>query len=203
MTDDSPATHDPAAANAKTVCPACGFVYGALRAARCPLCGEATPAGASTASKAPPFRLATGAPNREIERNFSLGTLMMFVTLVCVLLGAIVAAPGLGIPLAVLSVPALFRASAATSVAVDRGRRPDLGAMIAYFLGSLGLVTLIIVAGAAAFGAACFVSCAFFESKSGLMNAGEGAFILATISAGLIGLTVIVWLFKRTWPKGK
>ena len=92
---------------------------------------------------------------------------MLLVTLAAVLCGLTAAAPGLGIPLAVLVTPALIRTFAVSNVSRAQGIEPSAEAKLASFVASIGLMLLIVVAGFAVFFVGC-CACLFRQhSKSG------------------------------------
>jgi hypothetical protein len=136
--------------------------------------------------------------------RFTLASLMLIVTLSAVLFGVIALYRGIGIGLAVLSVPALVRtvgiqwrrrAAGAPLSPVDKG---------AAFLASLAVVTTITAASFAAFAAICF--------PAGLAAFGTDAVALAWfgwivgIAAGLVVayfLARLLWPASRTWHRGE
>jgi hypothetical protein len=139
----------------------------------------------------------------ETRPTFGLSTLFLVITVVAVCLGAFVAAPGLGILLAVIAVPAFVRTSAATSAQEQSAGRPvDVPDKVGLFLGSIGVVLLIGLAGFGAFFAACWASCAAL-SVTGAFRGGGGdaALVWINLFAGGIALALVVWLLRKTWPR--
>ena len=170
------------------VCVACGAV---VEGERCWLCGAPTAETGVLAS-----RPTSAASQPHTSQTFALSTLFLLVTLISVCLGAIVAAPGLGIPLAILAVPAFVRASASIGREESSGRRLDVLERISVFVGSLGVVLLICLAGFAAFFAACLVTCPI------ALGARSDALIFLSIGiAGVLAVGVISWLLYKTWPR--
>lgn len=134
------------------------------------------------------------------SRSFSLSTLFLMMTLICVSLGAIVTAPGLGIPFVVLVIPAFVRTTFATRRTTSASGRWTRGERIAKFTGSLSLMLLIGVAGVIAFQVACWSSCWGVAVAGGGENA---AFLTGLWVGGGAGVLAIGWLLWKTWPKQK
>ncbi len=84
--------------------------------------------------------------------QFSLATLLLLMTVVCLCVGLVAITPGLVIPLVLVVVPALVRSVSATRLA---GVPASMSQKIATFGASLGMVILIWGAGLIAFGTAC------------------------------------------------
>jgi hypothetical protein len=168
-------------------CKECGYVP--VFASRCPVCGaEAVEQSAQTFQIEQPRNPST----------YSLATLFLVMTLICVGMGAIVAAPGLGIPFVVLAVPAFARSAAARKRARAAGGSWTLGERLLQFFCSLGLMLLIAVAGVVAFQVACWSSCFGVATVAG---ENEFAFLTGIWVGGALGVWTIGWLLWRTWPK--
>ena len=100
-----------------------------------------TPVGSLPASPDRPPPL----PPMEPEHfSFALGTLMLAMTLATVLCGLSVIAPGLGIPLVIVSIPAWIRASRAIAVDPRMSGNATLGDKLEEFFTSLGIVFLLV-----------------------------------------------------------
>jgi hypothetical protein len=128
------------------------------------------------------------------HQTFTLNSLLLIVTLVAVCLGVVVQAPGLGVPLALLSAPALFRTVRIRSIRRTRGVAMSGFDKALVFLGSLAVVTIITAASLAAFVAICFsMGLVAFEINS------QGLFGLAWILGIGGGLLVGVLLFRWLW----
>jgi hypothetical protein len=168
-------------------CHECG--YGPVFTATCPICGSET---IGQSPQTFPHEL------RQNPHSYSLATLFLVMTVICVGLGAIVAAPGLGIPFVVLTVPAFARSAAAKRRAGLVAQSWTMGERVMSFLCSLGLMLLIGTAGVIAFQIACWSSC-----WGVTVAAGEGysAFLAGVWIGGAAGIFTIVWLLWRTWPK--
>ncbi len=126
---------------------------------------------------------------------------MLIVTLFAVLLGVSRMSLGLGIVLAILVTPALVRTCMIAARSRAGGRPMSVGRKVSFFAGTLGLLAIIAVAVSAAFVATCF--------PIGLAGAlgRESQFLLVLawpvgIAAGVLVLSVLIWLFRRLWPRG-
>jgi hypothetical protein len=178
-------------------CTSCGAT---AQGGRCWLCGS-TPTAAAQQSPSV-TRDERGA------HTFTLSSLFLWITLLSVFLGVTVAAPGLGILLFIFSVPALVRASAAQAREEAAGKPASAFDRARMFLSSLGVLALIAIAGAAAFLAACFVSCAtagglFGRDKYGLPTGGTVFLFAAWIAGGCLAIGLVGWLLWKTWPRKK
>jgi hypothetical protein len=132
--------------------------------------------------------------------TFSLATLLLVVTGLAVVFGLMTVAPGLGILVLVLMVPALVRTQAVTRLDDERaGRQSTFGEKVGAFVVSLALMALIAIAACVAFLAACFFSCTALDS--GRMGASSEFLILA-VPIGVAAL-VVVGLIYRSWPRRK
>src|SRR5262245_30615739 len=88
------------ASNSLKTCPKCGAQQ-TPAADTCLLCfSPLTPQAVAAVGQEPPVILT---PTPPPASGFSLASLMLFITLACVLLGMATQWPGLGIPLAVIS----------------------------------------------------------------------------------------------------
>jgi hypothetical protein len=119
---------------------------------------------------------------------------MMFVTLVCVVLGVSTIAPGVGIPLAVLFFAAWFRTAAVARQRAARGLELNQAQRIQVFFASFGvtltLISLVALAGFCTFWAACF---ACMGTYFGLEGLGDDFAKLA--AWGVCGGVVLLALF--------
>lgn len=146
------------------VCPDCGATY-PITAKYCWMCyrplgrgpegiGSSTPIVAQSAAGESPF--ATG--NQAMQ--FGLSTVMLTITLVAVLLGVAKLAPGLGVLLALVVLPAYLRTCIAASRRSGRGQPMSTGAKLGSFGLNLCIVVVVaiavIVAGVVALLAVCF-----------------------------------------------
>src|SRR3954471_23019093 len=99
--------------------------------------------------------------------GFSLASLMMCVTLVCVVLGVFTIAPGLGVPLAIVALITWLRTVSVVKSRAASGAPLTSGNIVLMFVRSVAFTMLVLmlvgVAAVAAFATLCF----------GLMNAAE------------------------------
>jgi hypothetical protein len=191
-----PASQQGADAKFSRTCPECGAV---VEGNRCWLCHR--PLTAEQPGLAPSTARLAG--QQTSQQTFGLSTLFLVITVIAVCLGVFVAAPGLGILLAVIAVPAFVRTSAATSAQERAAGRPvDVPDKVGLFLGSVGVILLIGLAGFGAFFAACWASCAAL-SVTGAFRGGGGnaALVWINLFAGGIALAFVVWLIRKTWPR--
>lgn len=133
------------------------------------------------------------------SNTFSLTSLFLVLTLICVGVGAIVSQPGIGIPFVFISALALARTRADLSKSASgRGSR-TAGDRIASFAGSFAIVFLISIAGVIAFQIACWASC------FGLMVIGGrvSSIVIGIGLGGVAGFFAIVHLLHKTWPRRK
>jgi tellurite resistance protein TehA-like permease len=133
--------------------------------------------------------------------TYSLSTLFLIVTLACVCCGLIAAAPGLGIPVAVLVAPALFRTLAETRQQQRLGEKPTAEDKIGSFFVSLTVMFGVLVAAGVAF----FTACSAIGFGLGVLtrpdSPGIGVVIVLALGAGLFAaLFVAILILRRTWP---
>jgi hypothetical protein len=139
----------------------------------------------------------------ETASGFSLASLMMFVTLVCVVFGVSTIAPGVGVPLGIALLIVWIRTAAVARLRAQRGLALTRSERMQMFLSSFGVAVLLIaatyIAGWAAFVAACF-ACA---AASGI--GGEGLQITAfALGAAAIAIPVLIGmakLIRRRWRR--
>jgi hypothetical protein len=186
-------------------CPWCGAVVPS-KAATCWLCHEPLSSPAESAARVATTR---AIPPVSPSSGYSLASLMMFVTLLCVVLGVTTIAPGIGIPFGIIMLVAWLRTAAvarrraAHGVAVTRLERLQL--FVSSLATTITLLALTCVAGCAALVAACFV-CLYTWEGLGANEPGAGAFgwIAAAIVAGAIGIPAMFWIVKlidRRWRR--
>jgi hypothetical protein len=127
--------------------------------------------------------------------SFSIGSLMLVVTLAAVCLGLGAAAPGLGIALAIVATPALVRTFVSSAQRKAQGERLQPGDKVATFAASVGVVLLAGVAAGVAFFATCLIACfpAMATGSDTAIQVGLVACVLAALVAG--GL-----LMRVQWP---
>jgi hypothetical protein len=134
----------------------------------------------------------------------SLFTLLLFVTLF-ILLGSIASAapgmsmaPGVGIVIALLILPALVRMCMTASRRGVSGQPMMAGEKIAVFLLTLGMTVIVIVAAGVAFFATCLGTWAIGGGR--IDGSGAGMVIsLAVILGGIAGLVAAILLTRFFW----
>jgi hypothetical protein len=133
--------------------------------------------------------------------TFSLASLMMFVTLACVLLGVCTIAPGVGIPLAIVAPLAFVRTAILIQRRTTLGHRPHAVERAILFAASMGVVILAGLAAIIAIFATCLGVAGF-----GLLPAMRDVDIvlptsiaLATFIGLCLGGLVFIWLSKLSW----
>jgi hypothetical protein len=176
-----------------TRCSECGAAI-EVGDSRCWLCGRQAGADA-------PIVAQLVEPPALARPQFTLSTMMLIITLICVCLGVVSIAPGLIVPLLAIVVPALFRTISATKRA---GRDVTLADRVATFLTSIGVVFLAWIGGLVAFAAACFTAVGIALGAGGMAgDAGITLAIVLSIAGVLFAVGVIVTLLVKTWPKQK
>jgi hypothetical protein len=172
---------------------------------------ESKPGVSSIAKQAPKPRPARFSSPGETVGGFSLASLMMFVTLLCVVLGMSTIAPGVGIPLGImllvvwLRTAAVARRRAARGLAITRAEKLQL--FLASFGSTLSLLAVVCLAGCAAFFAACFACAMTWAGLEGVVDE-RAASVFAWIVYGIVALAIAVptiwWLVKvirRRWRR--
>ena len=198
------ATH-PESSNESDRCRSCGAPLGDDTSPICWLCdgetghrkSESTIQGRQTYPALPP-----PLPVIEPERfTYTLGTLMLAMTLVAVLCGLCVHWPGLGIPLAFLAVPAWIRASRSLDVDPETQLSRTLGDKLSRFFSSLGVVFLV----CAASGMAGFAACTSIVIVGSGFGGGSDLAVLpfGLLIGGIGFLVLMVVLWMTWWPKRK
>jgi hypothetical protein len=189
------------------ICLHCGASYPSTQET-CGICGQQlVPAGPAPLKRLqihqfPPPKPASPPTNpRPYPRvrpipsgTFTLTTLFLITTLVAILASIIAQAPGVGIMLAIVSIPALLRTMSSAARRKEAGSRPDALEMVGVFILSALLMIVIPIATTAAF----FFTCAAAVELE--MKSGEAVFLLSITAAllTLVGLLVVLW---KTWPR--
>ncbi len=191
-----------------SLCPDCGAAIRPDTAA-CWLCRRPLVITAELVEGGTPPKSAFVAANRANPALFSLETLMLVITLIAVCLGVIMAAPGLGVVVALVAGPALVRSLVAGYQERQAGTPMTLGDKLLTFVASTGVSLAVLVTGWTAFAAACMGSCFV---AAGIDEFGGGAwfrvngdsifFVLFAVS-GTIGLATAGWLFWVLRPRRK
>ncbi len=84
-------------------------------------------------------------PAQKYSRSFTLATIFLVMTLIAVCMGVVVMSPGLGIVLAILSLPAFVRTGLRVQRRVALGKSVTTGQKIGWFLGSLAAAVVVAV----------------------------------------------------------
>jgi hypothetical protein len=128
------------------------------------------------------------------RRTVQLNTLMLLIAVIAVCLGVLHEAPGLGIVLVILVIPALARTIGGARRRQALGRSMSWDERFLNFFASLGIVIVIEVAAAIAFVATC--------TPTGIV-AANAMDLYGFILAGLIGLAaagfVVFYLGRALW----
>jgi len=188
-------------------CPGCGALI-PPEAKKCWLChgrpDDAEEASGSTFVPPDPVAATGELPVVQSEYQarfqFSLGSMMLLVTLTAVILGVFATVPGLGVALAILAAPALIRTAVLASRRQSTGHPMEVQAKLSVFIGTLALVAVIVAAAVGAFVATCFpIGLAGFSAES------EFLFVFAWVAGLVVAILVIYGLiraFRRQWPRG-
>lgn len=195
MTIDSGATARP--------CPECGAE---LRPgdARCWLCRRDLVVDAEIVEPVPPPVVTA----RPAPLQFSLETLLLIVTLSAVCLGALVAAPGLGVLLLVVAVPALVRTCLTGSQFKQKSGKLTAGDKVMAFVASAAITWAALTAAAMAFFTACTVSvlgaCAVGSTTgaSAIDQSVQNIFLWgAIVFCAAASIAAFAGMFWITWPR--
>ena len=123
---------------------------------------------------------------------------MLVITLVAVTLGAFWIAPGLGVFLIVLGVPALIRTVVATSRQKRVGSSPTIAEKIGIFLVSLLIMWAVWMSASIAFAVVCTIGFAPIAMANGDMNVA----LLIGVLGGLVSaIALATWLLRLTAPR--
>jgi hypothetical protein len=134
--------------------------------------------------------------------TYSLSTLFLIVTLAGVCFGLIAAAPGLGIPVTVLVVPAMIRTLMETRQQQRLGESPRTEDKVGNFFVSLAVMFAVIVAAGVAFFTACSVIGFGLGTLTRFDSPGFGFVVVSALGAGLLAAVfVAVLILRRTWPR--
>ena len=142
-----------------------------------------------------PIAMASGKP------TFSLLTLLLIVTTVCVCLGSVLLHPPTGVYVTFVGVPSVLRTLWVVRRYHQRGETLSPLEQVHHFLISCGVVFLISVSALIAFATACLPigSVAAFLLCAGEEFLGYAVFFSACL-AGLIAAGYVCWRFgKRLW----
>ena len=200
-------TSEPPVAAAAKFCPECGANV-AFQAERCWLCHRPLHASEIIDAEIIPPPIASARlehPFRQVKLGqFSLETLLMVITLAAVCLGMTAAAPGMGILIMVIAVPALIRTVMAGHQERQAGRPMSAGHKFLTFLASTGIVLAVVGAGCSAFLAACMASglMALSLSDYGAPNVKGDTLVIAVLGfSSFVGIAASSWIFWLTRPR--
>jgi hypothetical protein len=172
-------------------CPYCQAEL-APAADSCWLCHRDLATGATDEQPALPVAV----PPPELAGNYSLSSLMLFVTLSAVMLGVITITRGLGVPLAVVAFVVWVRTATTVGQLRNRGKAVTTAQKIQMFLASFGIavVTLLLVAVA---GCAALCSACFAVFASGEKDMWPWAIGLGMLAVVAVFVTIRVMSFGR------
>jgi hypothetical protein len=123
--------------------------------------------------------------------------MLWITTLVAIVLGISVKAPGVGVFLVIIAVPALIRSHVLLHHAREGGQPASSKEKVLLFLTCLGISALVALATGAAFFVTCLVG--FFGGTGASENYGLGL-ILGVLFGSITGLSIFVVLI-RAWFK--
>ena len=176
-------------------CPECGAALDS-RESKCWLClRKLTAEPEMNPYVSPPAQALAVSP-----AQFSLSTLLLVMTLVAVCLGVTMAAPGLGVLLIVLALPALVRTVVSGLKQKQAGAPYTPSEKIAAYCVSLMVMLMVGVAGGIAFEIACWGSGLLVIGIGGDQNL-EAGLITGVALGSIAGIGVLVWLLYLTRPR--
>ncbi len=139
------------------ICPDCGAGV-ATKDSRCWICKR--PFASDVPGTA---ELAGGASEQRATFQFGISSIMLIITLAAVILGVWQMAPGIGIALAVVAIPALIPTCIISMKKGARGRPLTPSEKFGVFAALAGVVMIVIIASGIAF----FVTCLAAASSAG------------------------------------
>ena len=132
--------------------------------------------------------------------QFGIASLLLITALVAVIMSVSVMVPGIGIALAMASVPALLRTYVLVRRKRENGEPVTNQDKAVLFVACLGVAVLIAIATGAAFFVPCFVSAiacsAIGDGNNGLVVGG----MIGAIAGLVTSLTLLVYLLRK-WFK--
>lgn len=180
-------TNKPAPPPPEPTCPECGAVVRDRLATTCWMCHE--PLNVAGAGGAPnPFRLPQPEGDNPGWAVFGVLTLLLFA-------GLVIESPGILIGLLILAVPVLIRLAVVTERTMTAGKPVSFGSMALAFFTSIGIVTVVGIASAAAFFVTCFAVCMGGLALEG-SGQGVGMIFPAVVIGGIVGLIVFILLIR-------
>lgn len=142
----------------------------------------------------------------QLPLQFSLETLLLVVTLSAVCLGALVAAPGLGVLLLIVAIPALVRTCLTGMTAKQQHAKLTAKDKVLAFLASAAITWAALAAAGMAFFAACTVSlltgAAVGQAAGNSIDSTLGNVLIWTAVAfcGTVSVAAFAGMFWLTWP---
>ncbi len=173
------------------VCSRCGWKVGAL---------AASPA-LRTSPKNPFLDDEKSGIDRGTSTSFSLGTLLLVITIIGVLLGITVAVPGLGIALTLLAVPPAIRTTMVVKRRKTSGRVTSGSEKTALFLVSAFVTWVIVVS---LISSCCLTFCGVCLGGYALSNGrtDEQLLLLFAGCAAVVVAILVLWAFSY-WIRGR
>ncbi len=200
---DAKRTRD-VSSTAELSCPSCGVPLPAGLSV-CWLCFSSVDATKDQVKVEQPQSVAkpSGTPADQAG-GFSLASLMMFVTLVCVVLGVFTIAPGLGVPLAIVTFVTWLRTVSVVKWRACTGSSLTSTEIILIFMRSVAFTLLILVlvgvAAVAAFAALCFGAIST-AGPSDLAFTGVAVVSLVVLIVAIFGLVAATRFERRRWRR--
>lgn len=140
-------------------------------------------------------------PAMPAPRTFQLSSLMLTIALISVLLGVTRLAPGLGVGLFILVVPAYARTISIAGRRKVEEKRLSVGEKFSAFIESLAVVVMILVASGAAFYATCWIPTGIgLATSDNLEGLGTGMLVGVILGIG-VGIWVAIWVGRKLWPR--
>jgi len=163
---------------------------------KCCLC-HAEPSPGATTEAAPARKPAAGGGSAGPATGrfqYGLSSLLLFTTLLAILCSIASMSPGLGIVVAILSVPAIVRTCISASWRGARGQPMSFGKKVAVFLLTLPMIVTVIVAAGAAF----FFTYLGAQSMGG-GDIGRPGAISEKVTFALSGSVAVAVTILLTW----
>jgi hypothetical protein len=127
----------------------------------------------------------------ESTAGFSLASLMLFITLLCVVLGVSTIAPGVGVPLGVILLVVWVRTVNVSQQRRGHGKPMTRLEKVHFFLSAAGFafatLVLVAVAGGAALFTVCLTLCATMEPSN-----DQSTMILYAIGTAIVTVVAII-----------
>jgi hypothetical protein len=181
---------------ATTKCPECGIV---LRPGdkRCWLCRTELPTNFDENHFSD---LSSSAAAAEPAHGFSLATLMMFVTLLCVVFGLSTIAPGIGIPLGILLFIAWGRTVSVSHHRAKIGKRLSATQQVRMYFEALGFVVALLILVTVGICCALWSICVGIGAMSSSFGGSFSSFISIILFGAVAVLgTIAVFRLASKW----